>query len=81
MVDRADVERAVMGELRGAGEPVRESVLHERLRADGLDIAPDGLIAVLEHLAVQGHLRVSVEHELPTRENPPFEARWWRVVE
>jgi hypothetical protein len=75
------VERRVLAALRAAREPVREAALHDRLaREEPLD--PNLLIAALEKLATQGHVRMSVEHDRPlVHDVPPFEPRYWRVVD
>jgi hypothetical protein len=60
---------------------VREASLHGRL-ADDAPTDPEVLIAALERLATQGHVRVSFEHDRHLVHDPePFEARYWRVVD
>jgi hypothetical protein len=71
---------AALEVLRGAGEPVREAALHERVVARGVDVGPAAFIAVLERLAAEGHLRVSFERDSTARDPEPFEARFWSVV-
>jgi hypothetical protein len=66
--------------LRRAGEPVREAVLYERVRAEVPDLVPEELIGVLEALAARGRLHVAVERDSRGRDPEPFEARFWRVV-
>jgi hypothetical protein len=78
---RPGLEALVLELLRAAGEPVREAVLYERVRAHGSDAGPELLLAVLERLATLGHLHVAVEHELPARDPEPFQPRFWRVLE
>ena len=75
------IAAAALAALRAAGEPVREAVLYERLREEGVDLTPERLLAVLGRLATEGHLHVAVEHGLPARDPEPFEPRFWRVVE
>lgn len=75
------VERLVLELLRAAREPVRESVLYERVQDRGQDVTPEFFLAVLERLATLGHLHVAVDHELSVRDPAPFEARFWHVVE
>jgi hypothetical protein len=80
MARREDVEERVMEALRAAHEPVREAVLYERVRAHGVQVDPDGFLAVLERLATLGHLRVAVDHELPARDPEPFQPRYYHPV-
>jgi len=75
------VEATVMAALRRAGEPVRESVLFERVRDGHGDLSADAFLAVLERLGTLGHLHVRVEHDLPARDPAPFQPRYWHVVE
>nr|WP_217924192.1 aspartate--tRNA ligase [Miltoncostaea oceani] len=76
-----DPQEAVLDALRRAGEPVREAVLHERVLARGAEIGPAELIALLERLAAEGHLRVSIDdRDRPASDPEPFEPRLWRVV-
>ena len=77
---KSGVEASVMAALRAAGEPVRESVLYERVRDRRGDVDPELLLAVLERLATTGHLHVVIENELPGRDPPPFQPRYWHVV-
>jgi hypothetical protein len=69
-----------MEALRAAGEPVREAVLYERVLARGADLPPEAFIAVMERLATERHVRMSVEHDLPARDPAPFGPRFWTVV-
>ncbi len=76
-----DPEATLLDALRRAGEPVREAVLHERVVARGAELAPEETVALLERLAAEGHLRVSVAHDdRPVHDPEPFEPRLWRVV-
>jgi hypothetical protein len=77
---RADVEASVLELLRASGEPVRESVLYERVRSRLDDVDPELLLAVLERLATLGRLHVTIEHDLPGRDPAPFQPRFWHVV-
>jgi hypothetical protein len=69
----------VLEALRAAREPVREVVLHERVLALGADTDPEAFIGLLERLAAQGHVRVSVDHESVARDPDPFGPRYWSV--
>ena len=81
MAERDDAVGHVVKELlRRAGEPVREAVLYERVRAKVPDLVPEELIGVLEALAARGRLHVAVERDLPTRDPEPFEPRFWRIT-
>ena len=80
MGHRADVEERVTEALRAAGEPVREAVLYERVRDAGARIDAEVFVAVLERLATRGHVRMAVEHDLPTRDPEPFAPRFWSIV-
>lgn len=74
------VDAITLEVLREAREPVREAVLHERVTARGVDVAPAAFIAVLERLATDGRLRVSFEHDSTARDPEPFEPRYWTSV-
>lgn len=74
------VESSVMDVLRAAGEPLREAVLYERVRARRDDVDPELLLAVLARLATTGHLHVALEHDMPGRDPAPFQARFWHLV-
>ncbi|MDX6646852.1 MAG: hypothetical protein QOK40_2579 [Miltoncostaeaceae bacterium] len=73
-----DLAQAIMAALRRAREPVLEPVLYERVAHEGGDPAPERFLAVLERLLVDGHVRLSVEHETPVRVRPPFQPRYYR---
>jgi hypothetical protein len=77
---RSSVEVLVMDVLRAAGEPLRESVLYERVRDRRDDVDPELLLAVLGGLATTGHLHVALEHDMPGRDPAPFQARFWHPV-
>jgi hypothetical protein len=77
----AEIEAAIMDALRTAREPVAEAVLYERVRTRGVSVAPGAFMDVAERLATEGQVHVAFEHELPTSPPPPFEARYYRVVE
>lgn len=70
----------VLDALRAAGQPVRESVLFERITARGADATPTRFLAALERLAELGHVHVAFDSELPPHDPEPFQARAWRVV-
>lgn len=80
MAQADEVGGLAMQALRAAGEPVREAVLYERVRARGADVAPEDFIATMERLATERHVRLSVEHDLPARDPAPFGPRFWSVV-
>jgi hypothetical protein len=71
----------ILESLRAAREPLRESVLYERVNAR--EAVEAGLfLSALERLATLGHVRVSVEHEQTLQRDPePFQPRYWRVVD
>ena len=73
-------EATVLERLRAAGEPVRESVLYERVRSRHPDLEPEPFIAVLERLAALGRLHVAVDHDRAGRDPAPFQPRFWRVI-
>ena len=75
------LDSIVLDALRAAGEPVRESVLYERVEARGADASPARFLAALERLAELGHVHVAFDRELPVHDPEPFQARSWRVVE
>lgn len=71
----------IMESLRAAREPLRESVLYERVNGREA-VGADLFLAALERLATLGHVRVSVEHDRPLQHDPePFQPRYWRVVD
>lgn len=75
-----EIEREVLDALRRAREPVREAFLYERLRASGIAIDAERFIAIAERLAVLGHLLMVPEHDLPSRDPPPFEPRYYHLI-
>jgi hypothetical protein len=76
----ADLENAILDALRRAGEPVREAVLFERVRAGGIDVAPDPFLAEVARLETLGHVHLTVDHDTPAHDPEPFEPRYLRVV-
>lgn len=80
MALRGHDEELAMEALRAAGEPVREAVLYERVLGRGGGVDPDRFIAMMERLATRGHVRQSVEHDLPAHDPEPFAPRFWSVV-
>jgi len=72
-----DVHETVLQALRDAGEPVRESVLYERVLARGADLDPQAFIAVLEHMGTDGRLHVAFDHDSAIRDPEPFAPRSW----
>jgi hypothetical protein len=77
-----DLAQAIMQGLRRAREPVLESVLYERVRAQRAgSLAPERFLAVLERLLVLGRIRLSVERETRVRAQAPFQARYYRSAD
>lgn len=74
------IEREILEALRRAGEPVREAVLYERVRARGIDVLPERFVAVAERLSILGHLRLVTEHDLPSHDPEPFEPRYYHLL-
>ena len=73
---------AIIASLREAGEPVREAALAERVgRRLGEAPDPERLLAVLERLVTQGHLSVSVEHDLRVQDPPPYQPRYYHLID
>ncbi len=75
------LEARILTALRASHAPLREGVLYERVARGDDTLSPDRFLATLERLATLGHLRVAVEHEPRGRETPPFQPRFWRVVD
>lgn len=73
------VEQAVLRHLRASGEPVREAVLYERVRADGVDVGGDGFVAVLMRMEVEGHVHVDPARDA-LHDPAPFQPRFWRII-
>jgi hypothetical protein len=75
------VASSVMQHLRASGTPVRESVLYERVVRDAPSApSPDEFLARLEHLMVEGHVGVTVEHDMPGHDPEPFGPRYYRLL-
>jgi hypothetical protein len=72
------VRDVLLAALREAHQPLRESVLYERVRERGAAVAPDEFVAVAYDLVTRGLVRVAVEHDLPSRDPPPFQPRFYR---
>jgi hypothetical protein len=71
----------ILQALRAAREPLRESVLYERVNGREA-VRADLYLAALERLATLGHVRLSVEHDRPLQHDPePFQPRYWRAVD
>ncbi len=77
---RHEIEAAIERHLRASGEPVREAFLFERVKADGIDVAPDDFVAVLVRLEVEGHVHMDPVHD-EVRDPEPFAPRFWRIIE
>lgn len=68
----------VLAALREAHQPLRESVLYERVRERGAAVSPEEFVALAADLATLGRVRVSVEHDLPAHDQAPFQPRFYR---
>lgn len=79
--DMQQIEAAVAAHLRASGEPVREMFLYERVRGDGVTVAPDDFVAVLLRMEVEGHLHMDPAHDDAPRDPRPFEPRFWRIID
>lgn len=77
---RHEVEAAIERHLRASGEPVRESFLYERVRADDIDVTGDDFVTVLMRLEVEGHVHMDPVHD-EMRDPAPFAPRFWRIIE
>lgn len=77
---RHEIEAAIERHLRASGEPVREAFLYERVKGDGIDVAPDDFVAVLVRLEVEGHVHMDPVHD-EVRDPEPFAPRFWRIIE
>jgi predicted ester cyclase len=74
------VREVILTVLRDAEEPVREAVLYDRALDRGADIEADGFLCVLEELVTVGRVRLSVDHDTPAKDSPPFGPRFYRPV-
>jgi steroid delta-isomerase-like uncharacterized protein len=74
------VREVILTVLRDANEPVREAVLYDRALDRGADIEADGFLCVLEELVTVGWVRLSVDHDTPANDPPPFGPRFYRPV-
>ena len=72
------IRGALLGALREAHQPLRESVLYERVRERGAAVSPDEFVALAYDLVTRGLVRVAVEHDLPSHDPPPFQPRFYR---
>ena len=72
------IRDALLGALREAHQPLRESVLYERVRERGAAVSPDEFVALAYDLVTRGLVRVAVEHDLPSHDPPPFQPRFYR---
>jgi len=78
-VDAADQTRGLILEALGeAHQPLRESVLYERVLGRGAPVSPEEFVALASDLATLGLVRVTVEHDLPSHDAPPFQPRFYR---
>lgn len=76
------LRRAIMESLRLASEPIREAVLFERVSSRVTHApSPQHFLDTAEHLAVEGHLAVVIDHEDTGQRDPdPFRACYYRLV-
>jgi hypothetical protein len=72
------IRDVLMAALREARQPLRESVLYERVRERGAAVSPEEFVSLAHDLATLGLVRVAVEHDLPAHDPPPFEPRFYR---
>ena len=78
-VDAADQTRGLILEALGeAHQPLRESVLYERVLERGAPVSAEEFVALASDLATLGLVRVTVEHDLPSHDPPPFQPRFYR---
>ena len=77
-----DLERVVLLHLRDAHEPVREFALYDRVAAD-LDAAvtPDQFVDAMERLMTAGRVHVIVDRDAFRPDPPPFQPRFYRLME
>ena len=77
--DGADQTRGLILEaLAEAHQPLRESVLYERVLERGAPVSAEEFVALASDLATLGLVRVTVEHDLPSHDPPPFQPRFYR---
>lgn len=72
------IRDALLGALLEAHQPLRESVLYERVRERGAAVSPEEFVAQAYDLVTRGLVRVTVEHDLPSHDPPPFQPRFYR---
>jgi hypothetical protein len=72
------IRDALLSALREAHQPLRESVLYDRVRERGAAVSPDEFVAQAYDLVTRGLVRVAVEHDLPSHDPPPFQPRFYR---
>ena len=70
-----------MDALRAAREPVRESVLYERVLTRGVDVRPEAFVQSVERLAALGHVHVSFDRDGSAHDPAPFQPRYFRPVD
>lgn len=76
------LREAIITALRSANEPVRESVLFERV-SDRMPSrpTPEHFVATLKHLAVERHVGISPDRQPPrTRDAEPFDDLYYRLL-
>jgi hypothetical protein len=77
MEAHAEVVELVLQALDEAHQPLRESVLYERVVHRGAALTPDEFVALASEMATRGLVRLSVEHDLPAHDLDPFGPRFY----
>jgi hypothetical protein len=77
MEAHAEVAELVLQALDEAHQPLRESVLYERVVQRGAALTADEFVALASEMATRGLVRMSVEHDLPARDPDPFGPRFY----
>lgn len=75
----AALHAAIIRHLRGAGEPVREAYLYERV-AQTETTSPERFVDALVRLEVEGRVHVDPVHDEVTGP-APFQPRFWRIID
>lgn len=74
-----ELHAKIIEHLRASGEPVREAFLYERVGGPGAS-SPGHFIDALMRLEVEGHIHMDPVHD-ERRDPPPFQPRFWRVID
>jgi hypothetical protein len=77
----AEAEELMLRALDEAHQPLRESVLYERVTHRGAALTPDEFVALASEMATRGLVRLSVEHDLPSHDPEPFGPRFYRPAD